>query len=244
MAAAILLLWRYRSVAALTARLPSPDAKRLFDRAMTTAVDGLRRLSGIIHAASLQRYLVVLFVVVLALGGEAAWRFGIAAGSRATTPASPVAIVAWAALVVATAAVVMVDRRRYLALVFISVIGLVMALAFIHLSAPDLALTQIAVEVVTILLMLLALHLLPGQPPRLSDVPRRVRDAVIAIAGGIGTGWLAWTIMTRPERLGISRFHWDHSYSGAAAPMSSTSRWSTSAPSTRWARSLCWGLRA
>ena len=213
-AAAILLLWRYRSVAALTARLPSPDAKRLFDRAMTTAVDGLRRLSGIIHAASLQRYLVVLFVVVLALGGEAAWRFGIAAGSRATTPASPVAIVAWAALVVATAAVVMVDRRRYLALVFISVIGLVMALAFIHLSAPDLALTQIAVEVVTILLMLLALHLLPGQPPRLSDVPRRVRDAVIAIAGGIGTGWLAWAIMTRPERLGISRFHWDHSYSG------------------------------
>jgi multicomponent K+:H+ antiporter subunit A len=115
---------------------------------------------------------------------------------------------------VATVAVIIVDRRRYLALVFISVIGLVMALAFIHLSAPDLALTQIAVEVVTILLMLLALHLLPGHPPRLSNAPRRVRDAVIAIMGGLGTGWLAWAIMTRPEQPGISRFHWDNSYSG------------------------------
>jgi multicomponent K+:H+ antiporter subunit A len=213
-AAAVLLLWRYRSVAALVARLPSADAKRLFDRTMTAAIGGLRHLSGIIHTASLQRYLLVLVIVALALGGEAGWRFGMAAGSRATTPASPVAIVAWAALIVATVAVIIVDRRRYLALVFISVIGLVMALAFIHLSAPDLALTQIAVEVVTILLMLLALHLLPGHPPRLSNVPRRVRDAVIAIAGGLGTGWLAWAVMTRPEQPGISRFHWDNSYSG------------------------------
>jgi multicomponent K+:H+ antiporter subunit A len=213
-AVAILLLWLYPAATASVVRLPSPDAKQMFDRALTTSVDALRRLSGVIHRASLQRYLAVLFVTALALAGEAAWRFGIAAGARATTPASPVAVVAWAALIVATAAVLAVDRRRYLALVFISVIGLVMALAFIHLSAPDLALTQIAVEVITILLMLLALHLLPGNPPRLSGVMRRVRDGAIALCGGLGSGWLAWAVMTRPERAGISRFHWNNSYSG------------------------------
>lgn len=37
---------------------------------------------------------------------------------------------------------------------------------------------------------------------------------MIAAAGGLGTGWLAWAIMTRPVREGISRFHWDNSYSG------------------------------
>ncbi|MFK3891341.1 monovalent cation/H+ antiporter subunit A [Sphingomonas sp. NPDC079357] len=211
---AILLLWRLPAIAAPVGRLRTPDAKRLFDQAMEAGVAALRRLSGVIHVASLQRYLMVLFAVALALGGEAVWRFGASAGTRATTPASPVAIVAWAALIVATVAVLAVDRRRYLALVFISVIGLVMALAFIHLSAPDLALTQIAVEVVTILLMLLALHLLPGNPPRLSRASRRVRDGMIAAAGGLGTGWLAWTIMTRPERAGVSRFHWDNSYAG------------------------------
>jgi len=213
-AVAILLLWRYAAIARAVAYLPSADAKRLFDSGMTAIVGGLRRLSGLLHAASLQRYLLVLFVAVLALGIDAGWRFGVNAGQRETTPAAPMAIVAWAALIVATIAVLAADRRRYLALVFISVIGLVMALAFVHLSAPDLALTQIAVEVVTILLMLLALHLLPGSPPRLSGVGRRMRDGVIAVVGGGGTGWLAWTIMTRPARDGVSRFHWENSYSG------------------------------
>lgn len=212
--AAMLLLARYATIAAAVARLRSPDAKRLFDTAMTRTVDGLRCLSGLVHVASLQRYLAMLFVIAAALGAEAAIRFGIPAGSRATTPASLPAVVAWAALIVATVTVVAADRRRYLALIFISVIGLVMALAFIHLSAPDLALTQIAVEVVTILLMLLALHLLPGRPPRLSGVSRRVRDGVIAIGGGLGTGWLAWAVLTRPERDGISRYHWENSYTG------------------------------
>lgn len=213
-AIAVLLLWRHAGIADAVARLPAPDAKRLFDRGMISAVGALRHLSGRLHVASLQRYLTMLFLVAVALGLDAALRFGIAAGTRATTPASPVAIIAWTALVVATGAVLAVDRRRYLALIFISVIGLVMALAFVHLSAPDLALTQIAVEVVTILLMLLALHLLPGNPPRLSGVARRARDGMIAAAGGLGTGWLAWTIMTRPERAGIARFHWDNSYAG------------------------------
>ena len=213
-AVAILILWWHPAVAKTVGRIPSPDAKHLFDQGLTAIVEGLRRASRVIHVASLQRYLVILFVVALALGSDAAFRSGIAAGDRPTTPASLAAIVAWAALVVATVAVVAVDRRRYLALIFISVIGLVMALALIHLSAPDLALTQISVEVVTILLMLLALHLLPGNPPRLSKMPRRVRDGVIAMAGGLGTGWLAWAIMTRPVRAGVSRIHWDNSYSG------------------------------
>ncbi|WP_430637086.1 hydrogen gas-evolving membrane-bound hydrogenase subunit E [Sphingomonas hankookensis] len=211
-AIAVLLLRHHAAVARLAAHLPSPDARRLFDAVMTTAVRRLRHLSALLHVASLQRYLVVLFAVAAALAIDAALRFGIPAGHRATTPASPAAIIAWSALIVATVAVVAVDRRRYLALIFIGVIGLVMALAFVHLSAPDLALTQIAVEAVTILLMLLALHLLPGAPPRLSGVPRRVRDGVIAAVGGLGTGWLAWAVMTRPAREGISRFHWDNSY--------------------------------
>lgn len=213
-AGGVLLLWRHRAVANAAGRLPTPDAKRLFDSAQAGAIESLRRLWKAIHAPSLQRYLLALFAVVLALGAAAGLREGIAPGMRATSPAAPVAIVGWGLLIAATMAVVAADRRRYLALIFISVIGLVVALAFIHLSAPDLALTQIAVEVVTILLMLLALHLLPGRPPRLSSFARRLRDVAVALAAGGGAGWLAWTVMTRPRREGVSRFHWDNSYSG------------------------------
>ncbi|MBH0014527.1 monovalent cation/H+ antiporter subunit A, partial [Pseudoalteromonas sp. NZS100_1] len=54
-AVAVVLLSRYRSVAALVTRLPSPDAKRLFDATMAQTVAALRRLLGVIHVASLQR---------------------------------------------------------------------------------------------------------------------------------------------------------------------------------------------
>ena len=212
--AAIGLLVAHRRIAPRVARMPSADAKRIFDTAIEAVVTGLRHLDRTLHAASLQRYLFMLFAVALSLGIDPAVRFGVPTGAAATTPASWVAVLAWTALVIATAAVMIVDRRRYLALIFISVIGLVMALAFIHLSAPDLALTQIAVEVVTILLLLLALHLLPGTPPRLSSRSRRLRDGTLGVVGGLCAGWLAWAVMTRPVRDGVSSFHWDNSYAG------------------------------
>jgi multicomponent K+:H+ antiporter subunit A len=215
-AAGALLLWLYPALSTALAGRPAPDAKRMFDMSVKTVVAGTRRASLAIHAGSLQRYLFVLFATAVALGIDGALSpGGLPAGTRLTLPASPVAMIAWFALVVATIAVIVAQRQRYLALLFISVIGTVMALAFVHLSAPDLALTQITVEVVTILLMLLALHLLPKSPPRLSAMPRRVRDAALALVAGGGAGWAAWAVMTRDVRDAVSSFHWANSVAGA-----------------------------
>jgi multicomponent K+:H+ antiporter subunit A len=52
-------------------------------------------------------------------------------------------------------------RKRLLAVILVGVVGLVVALIFVRLSAPDLALTQLAVETGTIILMLLVLYYLP-----------------------------------------------------------------------------------
>ena len=89
-----------------------------------------------------------------------------------------------ALLIAATCAVLHAQRQRFRALIYISVIGLVISLAFVHFSAPDLALTQISVEVVTIILLLLALNFLPNTTPNESGALRRTRDAIIAGAGG------------------------------------------------------------
>ncbi len=211
----LLILWWRDSIAVWLARRRTPDAKRLFDAVMAKLVGATRSLSLALHLASLQRYLFMLIVVAVAFGIDGALTpGGLPAGTRGTQPASVVAIVAWFALIAATVAVVVAQRQRYLALIFISVVGLVMALAFVHLSAPDLALTQIAVEVVTILLLLLALHLLPKVPPRLSNTVRRTRDALLGIGAGVGTGWAAWAMMTREVRNSVSSYHWANSYSG------------------------------
>ena len=207
------ILRRYRETEAFWARFPSFDAKTMFTRATGAAVAGSRQLTRAIHNRSLQRNLAVLVGTALLLGIEAGMRGGFEPGDRATLLASPVAVIGWLALIAGTMAVLAVHRQRYLALIFISVVGLIVSLGFVYLSAPDLALTQIAVEVVTILLLLLALNLLPKTPSSRSSLPRKVRDAALALTAGTGAGLAAWAVMTRSERP-ISEFYWANSYSG------------------------------
>src|SRR3546814_18064505 len=79
--------------------------------------------------------LALLFAVALLLGTEGLWKGGYASGTRETIPASPVAVIAWLLLIGATLAVVRVQRARYLTCIIISVIGSVISLGFVHLSA-------------------------------------------------------------------------------------------------------------
>ena len=83
---------------------------------------------------------------------------------------------------------------------------MIVSLAFLQFSAPDLALTQISVEVVTTILMLLALNLLPKVSLREPSIGKRVRDGAIAAVAGLGLAGLAYAIMTR-EFGTISGYH-------------------------------------
>ena len=56
-------------------------------------------------------------------------------------------------------------RQRLLAVVLMGAVGLAVCLAFVWFSAPDLALTQLLVEVATVVLLMLALRWLPATSP-------------------------------------------------------------------------------
>jgi multicomponent K+:H+ antiporter subunit A len=208
------MLWRHAALESARRRLPRVEAKTLFDGAVAAIALVSRTVTTFIHNGSLQRSLAALFLSAILLGAAALADGGATTGSRPLLPASPVAFAAWLALLGASTAVVLTYRERFIALVFISVIGLVISLGFVHLSAPDLALTQISVEVVTILLLLLALNLLPKSPPRIGTSGRRLRDGAIGITGGGAVGYAAWLVMTRPPNDPISSYHWANSYSG------------------------------
>jgi multicomponent K+:H+ antiporter subunit A len=104
----------------------------------------------------------------------------------------------WATGVAATLATVVLHRRRLVALVVMGAVGLAVSLAFMLLSAPDLALTQLLVEMVTIALMLLALNYLPEESPIERSSLRRWRDGAIALAAGGGVAALVYSVITRP----------------------------------------------
>ena len=109
--------------------------------------------------------------------------------------------------------------HRLAALVLLGGAGLVTCLTFIWLSAPDLALTQLAVETVTTVLLLLGLRWLPKRlqergprgAARLRPLHRAV-DLAIAVAAGAGLAVLAYAAMTRPAPDSISRYFVEHAY--------------------------------
>jgi multicomponent K+:H+ antiporter subunit A len=210
-----LLLWQHRGLLALWERTPLPDAKRMFLRTLGFADTWMRKALVATHTPSLQNMLLAGFTVIVLLVIEGAVTGGgVLTGARPGLAAPIPAIIAWALLIAATAAVVHDSRNRFRVLIYVSVIGLVVSLAFAQLSAPDLALTQISVEVVTILLLLLALNLLPKSPPPLSSAPRKWRDAALAITGGLAVGGLAWAMLTRDPGPSIAAYHLANAKSG------------------------------
>ncbi|TCO71738.1 monovalent cation/H+ antiporter subunit A [Rhodovulum euryhalinum] len=212
-AGGLVVLLLHRPLDRLWQAAPRPEAKVIFD----ALIDASAALSGWVtrnlHNGSISRYLAIFVVATVALG-FAAWNGGaLAPATRPMLPIPAVVAVGWVLLVVATVLVVTMHRRRFQALVLIGVIGLMVSVGFVYLSAPDLALTQISVETVTIMLLLLALHFLPKHTPLESPLWRRTRDGVIAVGAGVAVTGLAMAFLTRDFST-ISDYHLANSYTG------------------------------
>jgi multicomponent K+:H+ antiporter subunit A len=173
-------------------------AKRVLDR----LVYGLAATgNAVVRRLSQGGLTTSLLLAVLVAGLAGVSPFLLVSGSIGTagaTPAEPMALAVFALMSVAALGMAFTHRNRLLALVLVSVVGLMNALAFVYFSAPDLALTQVAVEVVTILLLLLALNFLPQDAPPERSVTRALRDFGLGILAGGGVAWLAWAVLTRP----------------------------------------------
>jgi multicomponent K+:H+ antiporter subunit A len=105
----------------------------------------------------------------------------------------------WTVLVSGAIGTVLVHGKRLTALIVIGSVGLMVSLLFVYLSAPDLALTQLLVEMVTIALMMMALNYLPKQSKHNARTKyRKWRDVIIALFAGVGVAGLAYAMMMRP----------------------------------------------
>ena len=176
---------------------PRPEAKTIFDAVIRRAVRWSQAANDGLHDGRLARGAGMMAATIV-LAGTFAWITGRAGPeTRAMLPIEPIPAIGFVLLIVATACMVAFHRNRLLALVLIGIVGLIVSCGFVYLSAPDLALTQISVEVVTVMLMLLALNFLPKKTWVETGSLRRGADALIATAVGLGFGGLAYAIMRR-----------------------------------------------
>ncbi|PSO26503.1 monovalent cation/H+ antiporter subunit A [Bradyrhizobium sp. MOS002] len=119
----------------------------------------------------------------------------------------------------AIGAAVQAKFHRVVALILLGTAGLVTCVSFVWLSAPDVALTQIVVETVTTVLLLLGLRWLPKRiaRPGAAEAPdsirwHRVRDFSIAFLAGLGLATLALAAMQLPDNHSISRYFVENAY--------------------------------
>ncbi|MBE2264342.1 MAG: monovalent cation/H+ antiporter subunit A [Burkholderiaceae bacterium] len=170
----------------------------LFNRTVDGLFAGAGRLTGRLENGSLQRYVAWTLMAALTLAaGAIVTGTAPATGSRDPLPANLTAVVLWIVLLVACAWLALRHHDRFQSVVMAGVVGLVTAFAFVGLSAPDLALTQLSVEMVSTVLLLMGLALLPRHSPAESGSGRKTRDATLALAGGGAIAWLAWVMLTR-----------------------------------------------
>ncbi|MEO6744372.1 MAG: monovalent cation/H+ antiporter subunit A [Caldimonas sp.] len=197
------------------------DGKRLFERTLALATAAARRALRLAGTRRLQPQLLWMLVFAGAAALGSALIVPLVWGDRARLPATPEFILLWVlGGASAIGAAVQAKFHRLAALAMLSVVGLAVCLTFAWFSAPDLALTQLAVEVVTVVLFLLGLRWLPRRVEQ--DDPltrdrarwRRSRDVVVAIAIGSGLAALSYAMLTRQAPQSISPFFIENALPG------------------------------
>ena len=173
------------------------QGKLLFQLFLKHLLQVSRKIKRKTENGSLQSYLVWIIVFTVFIVALPLFNQGLTTGTRELTHAPIIAIVLWLLLFSACWMMLWFHHERIKAVLISGAVGLVVTMIFVGLSAPDLAQTQITVDVVTTVLLLMSLSLLPQLTPYESSRSRRWRDALIAIGGGIGIGWIAWLVITR-----------------------------------------------
>ncbi len=164
-----------------------------------------RIMSTIIGTEKLQPQLRLVVLLAFAAAAAALWHGSGAALGSDVNPVSPGFALMWAVgIACAMGAAWQAKYHRFAALVLLGGAGLITCMTFAWFSAPDLAVTQLLVEIVTTVLLLLGLRWLPKRREEIAEdklLPakaRRIRDLVIAAASGLGIAGIAYAIMTRP----------------------------------------------
>ena len=178
--------------------LPDMDTLNSFERSVKSLIARCDQFYQWLDNGSLQRYMVLVLLAFIVLAGMPLLELDTLWGGRDELPIDAVNATGAAMLLIAAFATVVWHRKRVVALLMISVVGLMVSIAFTRFSAPDLALTQLSVEVVTVILLMLALFFLPHKTPKQSEAPRVVRDISIASMVGVLVGSLSYALMTRP----------------------------------------------
>jgi multicomponent K+:H+ antiporter subunit A len=181
-------------------------AAEMYEVTFDALLDAARAITDVIQNGSLRAYVRTVLAVALILGFTGAVSAAVAPHLMEATPRIDGALLITLITMAATIAVAVLYRRRLASVLSLGAVGLLVAVYFTWLSAPDLVMTQLLVESVTTILVVLVLYFLPKEIPGHEPVPRLAIDATLALAVGVASASVVYWIMRRPFE-SISRYH-------------------------------------
>jgi multicomponent K+:H+ antiporter subunit A len=186
--------------------LSEMNASEGFDRFVQQLEQAAAVVVRVFENGSLPTYLRWMIAAMIVVPGTALLGLTQIRGTLAPTPVDALTLAGLVSLALFALGVVRTRANPLLALILLGTCGLFVTLAFARFSAPDLALTQMSVEIVTVLLLVLALYFLPYEQRALERAGTRVRNGLMASAGGALIGVVAWAVMTRAPGHGVASF--------------------------------------
>lgn len=181
---AVYLLHRYMK------RWQSPGSPRFsLNQLYDSGLEGLERysnrLTGFYMTGSVRHYLIYIFAFLIAASGAALFTSD-SVSFRIPTLANVSFYEVLLVLAMLTAAVaVPLARSRMSAIIFTGAVGYLATLFFVLFRAPDLALTQIIVETVSVTLFLLCFYHLPELKKESFKLPFKLTNFLIAAGVGV-----------------------------------------------------------
>ncbi len=195
--------------------------KRIFERILVMlSWRWARALETLLGSRRLQPQLRLVVGTAVAAAVLPLFLRGLQHGSLTPSTPDPVMLLVWTlGIACAIGAAYQAKYHRLAALILMGGAGLATSITFVWFSAPDLALTQLLVEIVTTVLILLGLRWLPKRIVHMQSVPppstwfRRGGDLGLAVIAGGAVSLLAYAAMTRPLPQSISEYFLQHAHS-------------------------------
>ncbi|MDD3828645.1 MAG: putative monovalent cation/H+ antiporter subunit A [Anaerolineae bacterium] len=157
-----------------------------------------RAQTRLLQSGYLRYYIVIIILTTVGLAGYTLAGMGLpgwpAVGLDVRFHEALIAV-----LIVLAALMAVFSRSRLAAVAALGVIGYSTAVIYVLFGAPDLAMTQFALETLTVILFVLVLYRLPRFAV-LSNRGTRIREAVVALAAGGLMTTLVLTVTSVPLR--------------------------------------------
>lgn len=185
---------------------------QVYDGSIRLVEQVSRWVTGWYMTGSMRHYLMYIFAIIIAVvSGTLLVSEGITFGQGQYAPVTFFEVVAVLVLLTGALAIPFA-KSRVAAILLTGMVGYMVTLLFILFRAPDLALTQMIVEVVSVTLFLLCFRHLPQLKREKVRLRRKLPKLIIALGFGVTMTLVALAALGSSPFESISSYYTENSY--------------------------------